>query len=274
MSASAMAQRTAMPRRWLRLGRLVYLRDVALHLTRLELASRHRGTILGWIWSITPSLLMLGATYFLFTKVIPLDIENYPVFLLVGITAWNWFARSLTQATTSLESRRDLVLRPGFPTGTLPFSAVLVGLVDYLLALPVIFIALAFTTGVRPEAALLPLLMLVQFVFTLGLGVLFAPLQAYARDTRQFVALAVSVGFWITPIFYQARQVPAEFQWILEVNPMSYLIEAERAILLEEVPVPGPAATTLTWVALASVAILALGYALFSRLRSSVPEQL
>ena len=55
---------------------------------------------------------------------------------------------------------------------------------------------------------------------------------------------------------------------------MAYLIEAERAILLEEIPVPGPSAETLTWVALASVATLALGYATFSRLRSSVPEQL
>lgn len=274
MSASAIAQRTAALRRRPGLGRLAYLRDVTLHLTRLELAARHRGTLLGWIWSLTPSLLMLAATYFLFTKVIPLEIENYPVFLLVGIISWNWFARSLTQATSSLETSRDLVLRPGFPTGTLPFSAITVGLVDYLLALPVVFVALVFTTGLRPEAALLPVLMLIQFIFTLGLGVLFAPLQVYARDTRQFVALAISVGFWITPIFYRATQVPPEFQWILDLNPMAYLIEAERAILLEETPVPGPSIETMTWVALASIGTLALGYATFSRLRQSVPEQL
>ncbi len=217
------------------LRQLGHNKDVTFHLVRLELATRHRGTFLGWIWSLTPPLLQLAATYFLFTKVIPLNVENYPVFLLVGMLSWTWFSRSWSQATSCLETSRSLVLRPGFTIGLLPLAAVVVGLVDYLLALPVLFIALALTTGLRAEAALLPLLLLIQFVFTLGLGLLFAPLQVFLRDTRQFVALAISIGFWLTPIFYRARQVPAQFQWILDANPMAYLIEAQRAILLEEI---------------------------------------
>ncbi len=274
MTVTATVERSTKPLSHRRLRRIAHHKDVAVHLVRLELARRHRGTFLGWVWSFTPPLLQLAATYFLFTKVIPLNVENYPLFLLVGILAWSWFSRSWSEATTCLENSRDLVLRPGFSTGLLPLTAVLVGLVDYLLAMPVLFIALALTTGVRPEAALLPVLLLIQFVFILGLGLLFAPLQVYLRDTRQFVTLAISIGFWLTPIFYRARQVPPEFQWILDANPMAYLIEAQRAILLEKTPVPGPAVMTMGWVTLAAVGTMMAGYLVFRAVRHSVPEQL
>jgi ABC-type polysaccharide/polyol phosphate export permease len=262
--------RHGLTRDWLRLG---HHRDVAFHLVRLELAARHRDTLLGWIWSLTPPLLQLAATYFVFTRVIPLDVEDYPIFLLVGILSWSWFSRSLNQATTALESRRDLVLHPGFSLGLLPLTAVLVGFVDYLLAMPVLFVALALTTGIRLESLLLPPLLAIQFVFILGLGLVFAPLQVFLRDVRQFVAMAIAIGFWITPVFYRATSVPEQFQWIYDINPMAYLISSQRAVLLGEGP-SGPGVVTMTWVAIASFGVLVLGYAIFARCRDAVPERL
>ena len=116
--------------------RLVYLRDVTLHLVAREFATRHRGALLGWAWALAPPLLQLVVTYFLFTKVIPLGVANYPVFLLTGILSWNWFSRSVGAAVTSLETSRDLVRRPGFPTLVLPLVSVVTGLLDYLIARP------------------------------------------------------------------------------------------------------------------------------------------
>ena len=209
MSASAIAQRTAISRRWPRLGRLAYLRDVTLHLTRLELASRHRGTILGLdlvdyavaahAWRNVLSLYQGNPTrYRELSRLSPRGDHRLELVCPFADTS-DEFARDRDEISFSGPVSRRERCRS---------APSLVGLVDYLLALPVIFVALVFTTGVRPEAALLPLLMLIQFVFTLGLGVLFAPLQVYARDTRQFVALAISVGFWITPIFYRRRRFP------------------------------------------------------------------
>ena len=112
MATAVMRRPSALARPRRRAG---YHKDVATHLVRLELATRHRGSVLGWLWSLVPPLLQLAATYFLFTKVLPLDIPNYPVFLLSGILAWSWFARSLGGATSSLETRRDLELPPDEP---------------------------------------------------------------------------------------------------------------------------------------------------------------
>lgn len=244
---------------------------MAAHLVRVELASRHRGSALGWLWALGPPLLQLGATYFVFTRVLPLDIPDYPVFLLVGILAWTAFARSVGDGTSSLEARRELVFRPGFATELLPISAVLVGFVDYLLALPVLVVALAFTTGVHATWGLLLPVLAVQIVFCAGLALLLAPLQVYLRDVRQLVGIAVAVGFWLTPVFYRRSQVPEEISWIYDVNPMQYLLEAQRQLLIAGTL---PDALPLVAVGLASLGIFAAGFAVFSRLRDSIPEQL
>jgi ABC-type polysaccharide/polyol phosphate export permease len=245
--------------------------EVTVHLVRTELATRHRGSVLGWIWALGPPLLQLAATYFLFTRVIPLDVPDYPVFLLVGILAWSWFARSLGEGVTSLEQRRELVLRPGFSTGVLPLTSVLVALVDYLIALPVLFVALAVTTGLHPEAAFLPVLLAIQLLYCAGFALAVAPLQVFLRDVRQIVALLVGVGFWLTPIFYRRAQVPDSLTWLYDANPMAHLIGAQRQILMGgELPSLG----VLAVVGLAGLAVLGAGAAIFGACRHSVPEHL
>lgn len=257
--------------RELRGRRLAYLRDVTLHLVRRELALRYRGTALGWVWSLVPVVLQLSVTQFLFTRVIPLGVPNYPVFLLVGLLAWNHFAGALRMSTSSLEISRNLVLRPGFPTMLLPLVAVLVDFFDYIIALPILFAALALTTGIHVEAALLPVLLLIQLLLSAGIGLLLAPLQLFFKDIRQIVLLVLTLGFWLTPVFYKQRQVPAAFKPIYQANPMAHLIEAQRLILLEG---RMPSAVALGLVALAAVLAIGLGCAVFSVVKSSLPEKL
>jgi lipopolysaccharide transport system permease protein len=252
-------------------ARIAYFRDVTLHLVRRELAIRHRGSVLGWLWSFFPALLQLLVTQFLFTRVIPLGVANYPVFLLTGLLAWNWFAGGIRSATGVLESSRNLVLRPGFPTMLLPLVATLVDLVDYLIALPILFGALALTSGVSVAAALLPVFIVLQLFLIAGLGLMLAPLQLFFRDVRQFVGLAMTLGFWLTPVFYRQRQVPEAFKPLYDVNPMAHLIEAERNILLAGTL---PSLASVAAVALASLLAFVGGCAVFAALKDSLPEKL
>ena len=242
-----------------------------LHLVRTDVASRHRGSALGWIWALGPPLLQLVATYFLFTRVIPLDVDNYPVFLLVGILSWTWFARSMNEGVIALEQHSELVRRPGFTTSLLPVVSVLVALVDYLLAVPVMLLAVGLTSGLSAPAVLLPLLLLLQLLYCAGLALLVAPLQVFLRDVRQIVGLLVSVGFWLTPVFYGRTQIPAEFAWIYKLNPMAYLVGGQRTILIAG---EWPSATVLTGVAIGGLLVLGAGYAVFRSLRFRIPEQL
>ncbi|HEY7604731.1 MAG TPA: ABC transporter permease [Gaiellaceae bacterium] len=271
MSAHAGTAQAARRTKGSLLKRLVYERDVTFNLVRTELASRQRGSFLGWLWSLGPPFLQLAATYFLFTRVIPLGIDNFPVFLLVGVLAWSWFSGSVSEATSSLEARRDLVLRPGFTTAVIPLVAVLVALVDYVLALPVLFIALGFTTGIHVEAFFLPVLLALQLGLCAGLSLLFAPLQVFVRDVQRIVSVGLAVLFWFTPVFYERKQVPGALEPLYRLNPMSELIEAQRAILLDG---SMPTAKSVGLVVLETAIALALGIFTFVRLRHSVPDEL
>jgi ABC-type polysaccharide/polyol phosphate export permease len=254
-----------------RLRRLGHLKDTVWRLVRVELAARHRGSALGWLWALGPPLLLLGATYFVFTRVVPLDVSDYPVFLLTGILGWTLFARGVGEGTSAIEQRRELALRPGFELELLPLTAVLVALVDYALALPVLVVALAITTGIHASWLLLPVVIGIEVVLCAGLALILSPLQIFLRDVRQLVGVAIAVGFWLTPVFYERSQVPSEISWLYDLNPMQYLLEAQRELLIEgSVPDAGPIAL----VVLGTAGILAVGLVIFARLRDSVPEQM
>ena len=251
--------------------RLVYLADATLHLVGRELAGRYRRSLFGWLWSLAPPLTQLAVFHFVFSRVIPLEIENFAVFLLVGILAWNLFASGLTLATGSLEAQRHLVLRPGFPTILLPVVSVLVAFVDYLLALPVLLVAVAATVGLAPSALLLLPLLAAEVLLTVALALFLAPLNVYFRDVRHFVGVAVLLGFWLTPVFYARETVPERFRAIYDVNPLAHLLEAQRDVLLDGgVPSLAPLALVLV----GSLLVLVAGGAVFQAYRHSLPEQL
>jgi lipopolysaccharide transport system permease protein len=206
-----------------------------------------------------------------FTKVIPTNVPNFVAFLFTGIVAWNWFATGLTLSAQSLEARRDLVVRPGFPSALLPLVAVTVGFVDYLLALPVLLLVVGLSVGFHATLALLPVLLAIQFLLTIGLGWIIAPLNVFFRDVAHLVGVLLLLGFFITPIFYSRSQTPARFAPLYDFNPMGQLIEAQRKILLDG---HLPAFMPVALVAAASVGIFALGFAVFAATRHSLPDQL
>ena len=153
------------------------------------------------------------------------------------------------------------------------------GMVDMVLAmggrtswnLINVLIALAATTGLYVETLILPALLLIQFLLIAGIGFFLAPLQVHFRDVRQIVAIAISIGFWLTPVFYRRVQVPPEFAFMYDINPMAQLIEAQRGLFLEGAI---PNVWGVTWVGAASLALFVLGYVFFAAVRPSVPEQL
>jgi ABC-type polysaccharide/polyol phosphate export permease len=153
----------------------------------------------------------------------------------------------------------------------LPLVATLAELVDYLIALPILLVALALTTGVTAASLFLPVLFVIQLVLIAGIALALAPLQLFFRDVRQIVSLVITLGFWLTPIFYKQRQVPSAFKPLYDLNPMAHLIEAQRLILLDGTL---PSALSIGLVALASLVALACGCAVFSAMRHSLPEKL
>lgn len=196
---------------------------------------------MGWLWAVSAPLARLVVLSFVFTKVLPLGIPNYSVFVFTGIIAWSWFSAGVSSATTSAVDRRDLLFRPGLPRSAVPVVSTLTDGLDYLAALPVLAVFMLLGDGIPVTALLLPLVLAVQLLLMLGLGFALCAANVYVRDVHLFVNVVMMLGWYATPVFYEAKAVPENFAWVFQLNPMARLLNTYRAILVRgEVPDLGP----------------------------------
>lgn len=252
-------------------GRLGYLQELVVHLAQRELSSRHRWTLLGWAWPLVRVLAQLAVLVFIFSTVLDLGIENYPVFVFSGLIAFTWFSSGVADATRSLISQRHLVFHPGFPTAVVPVVSVAVPFVDVLMALPVLVVMLALSGDLGPQALLFPPLLVIQFVLMCGVAWFCSALTVYLRDVGNVVTVGLTLLFYMTPVFYGLQRVPEDYRWILELNPLGTLIESYRAVLLGQ-DFPG---AVQFWATVAvSIALAGAGLLLFRRLRPGFVDEL
>ncbi len=215
--------------------------DLVTHLVGREFRLRYRGAFLGWLWAVGQPISRLAVYTFVFTRVLPLDIPDYPVFLFAGLIAWNWFSSGLASATSSVVERADLLLRPALPRAAVPLTSVLTDGLDYLAALPVLVAFLVAGDGIPATALALPLVLGVQLLLTVGLGYLLCPLNVYLRDVRLLVELALLLGFFVTPVLYGSEVLVERYPLLFTLNPMAQLIDTYRDILIEgRLPAPAP----------------------------------
>lgn len=266
---------------------LASLRDLYRHraligvLTARELKARYRGSVLGFFWSLLNPLLMLVVYTVVFQFIFPnrsTGTKPYALFLFTGLLPWNWLASSLSDAAASLPTHGALLRKILFPAEVLPAVTVLAQGVHFLLALPILVIALVaaasglFDRVVPLGATLLqvPALIVLQTVFLLGAGLFLAALTAHFRDIKDLLGTAISLLFFATPVLYSIPDLPApRLAKLLRWNPIAPLFSAWHDALFY-----GRWIAPRTWgfIALVSVAAFLIGYALFDRLRDSFPE--
>ena len=222
---------------------LIHYRYLIYNLVMRDLKSRYRNSVLGFLWSLLNPLGMM----LVFTIISPMlfrdnTIDNYPVFLLSGLLAWNYFAASMMTGTNSVVANGHLIKKIHFPTEVLPISAVLANLVNFLLALLVLFAAiLVFRIGFSPWILLLPVVIIIQTLFILGIVFFLSAVQVYYRDTLIVMDVVMLAWFFLTPVFYSASLLPSAYtvfgvtldvqRLMYIVNPMASLINMYRDIL-------------------------------------------
>lgn len=246
--------------------------EVVLHLVAREFRLRYRRSVLGVLWSVLQPLARLAVLSFVFTRVLPLgDVEDYPVFLFTGLIGWAWFSSGVASATSSALDRRELLFRPGIGRTVVPVVSVLTDLIDYLVALPILLVVLAATTGLHATALLLPAILAVQLLVILGLGMALCAANVHLRDVRLVVDLALLLGFYVTPVFYRPDALPEGARALAALNPMAHLIEAQRAVLVEGA-LPGLLPSLALVVG--GVATFAAGLAVYRRASATFVDEL
>lgn len=257
-----------------RLRELWKYRGLIRNLVVRNLKVRYRNSFLGIVWSwANPLLMMLVFTVvfnFLFVRS---DLQHYHVFLLCALLPWQFFSQSVTEATNSIVGNSHLIKKVYFPREALPISIVLSNLVNFIIALPVFFgLALVSGASISPWALLLPIPILVQVLFELGICFLLATLNVFYRDTRIILGVIMQAWFFLTPVFYPITQIGREKTilgltfnaqlWLRRLNPMASVIASYRDLLYWGTYT---GLDFLLRTALTSVIVLGIGYLVFLR---------
>ena len=246
--------------------------ELLYELVQRDMRLRYKRSVLGILWSLFNPLLQLLVFYFIFALVLPLNIPNFALFLFIGLLAWNWFQSSLFEATGSIVDNGDLIRRPGFSSTILPVVPVTTNFIHFLIALPILLVAL-WWSGVpfNPWSVTLPLVLAGQFVVTLSLSYVVAALNVGFRDVRYLLGIILLLGFYLTPVFYEPTSIPAAYRPLYYLNPLVILIQSYRNLLLYDASVPIGA---LLLVVLAGLVILWLGVRMFKHMSVHFAEEL
>jgi lipopolysaccharide transport system permease protein len=252
--------------------RLVHLRDLLSALVVRDLKVRYQRSLLGIAWSWLKPLSQLFVFLFVFGAVMPLSIPHYASYLFVGVLAWSWFGNSVVAAATAITGNPELVRRPGFPVTLLPVLVVMNEAIHFVLALPILIAVVWLDAGPAGATALaLPLVMIVQFLFTLSLCYAVAASHVQFRDTQDAVSILIMVAFYLTPVFYQAKAFHSGYEVIQQLNPMSQIIAAYRTILIDH---QAPAPMALLSVAAVSIVIMGASILFFQHQSATFVEEL
>jgi lipopolysaccharide transport system permease protein len=250
---------------------LRHMRDVISVLVMRDQKSRYKSTMMGVIWAVASPVLFLLTFYLLFRVILPLNIPYYASHLFIALVVWAWFSSTTIESVNCIVGNAGLVNQPRFPVAALPLATATSNFVTLILTTPLLVVIL-YAEGAQlgSKALLVPVLLAVQYLFTLAIAYLVASVNVRFRDMQYIVPILLQLGYFSTPIFYDLASIPPEARRYLMLNPMVTLIEAHRAILIRD---EWPDWTALGLVAVGSALLLVLTYRTFIRASARFLEE-
>jgi len=225
----------------LKLGDLWRYKDLVLLFVRRDFVSVYKQTILGPLWYLIQPLLTTVIFTVVFGNIASLPTDGLPKFLfyMSGTVVWSYFASCLTKTSETFVQNANLFGKVYFPRLAVPVSILISNLITFLIqfALFLAFVLYFVLRGtlIQPNwlwIALSPILLLMMAGLGLGLGIIVSSLTTKYRDLRFLVQFGVQLLMYATPVIYPVSSIPARFQWIIQANPMTPIIEAFRYAFL------------------------------------------
>lgn len=245
-------------------------RALVANLTGRQVSARYRGSVLGFLWTLLNPLLLMAVYSLVFTVYARMDMENYGAFVFTGLLPWLWFVSTLSDGAVAIVGNGGLITKAMFPPEVLPLVSVLSNFLNFVFALPVLFVVLALA-GIPPGMSLLalPLLLALQLIIVLGLVFLLSALNAQFRDVQHLLANLLTFWFFLCPVLYPVSNVPERLRALHSLNFMGELVVAYQDVLFHR---RFPDWPSVALVAAVGVAILLVGEWRFRRVRDSFAE--
>lgn len=241
-----------------------HYRELLYEMTRRDLLLRYKQTVMGFGWAIFMPLVNTAVFSIIFTRVSPIETDvPYPLFAYCGLLTWNFSAATFRSSVGSLTSNSALVTKVYFPREIFPISAMLVALVDLAVGSSVL-IALMAWYRVPPSGyiVLLPIVVLVQMLFTVAVSLFIAMANLFYRDVKYIFEVVVTIWMFATSVLYPFTDMKGTLGTVLKLNPMTWIIDAYRDVIFG---VHTPDFTGFGLTALGSVVLLAVIWVSFHR---------
>ncbi len=248
-------------------------RDMIAELTHRELRGKYKGSVLGFLWTYINPLAQIIVYSFFFSQIFRSGIEKFHLYLIVSMFPWNFFAGGVLQGLGSVRYQGDLVKKVYFPRQILPVVSVTVNFVNMLISFLIIYSVLLVSgwgIDMRLQLWLIPI-MLIEYILTLGLSLMFAAIEVYFRDIEHIMSVIMMIWMYVTPMFYSLEIVPNHLKRFFYFNPMLYVIGMyQRVLYYKELP----GFDYMVRAALISVCLLVIGWIVFHKLEKRFAEEL
>lgn len=204
-------------------------RDLVVELVKRELKVRYRRSTMGFVWTMLQPLMMMAVLHVAFSTAFRFDVANYPVYVLAGVLFWNFFSQGIVTSMNSLRGNAGLIQKLPVPIAVFPLATVLAGVANLVFAMvPLVGLLVATGHPLRPSLLFLPVAILLAALFTLGAGLLLAPLAVFFYDVVELVTVAMTALMFLTPIMYPMSIVPEKWRWVVRYNPVRSVLEVFR----------------------------------------------
>ncbi len=257
------------------------------YLSQRQMARGYQGSYLGFAWALLSPLLMVVLLTVIFSEVLGFRFRevagdsslNYGLFLYCGLIPFLNFSDSMNSGVNIVRKNKALVKGVVFPLEILPLTSVISSLIQSMFGVGAVMLVLAVLEHrLNWTVLLLPLVIVPQLLFTLGLCYLMAVTGTYLPDLREALKAVVRVSFFVTPIIWPISMVPEGWRFLVDYNPLAILVETYRDLILEGT-LPGvegtfPGGTSVLYFFLVALALFAAGFVTFNRVKHNFADLL
>jgi lipopolysaccharide transport system permease protein len=255
-----------------KLSVIISHRQVIKSMVVKNLRGKYVGSTLGISWAIiNPVLIMLVIT-FVFSQIMKTEIKYFPILVLSALLPWNFFINSIMESATSMETNAQILRQFVMPKEVIPISIVIANLINFLIGFIILVpIFIIFNIAISGCILILPLIIFLHFIFTLGVSMVFSIVNVYFRDLTQLLNTAVMFFFWLTPVFYTLEMIPRSYRWLVLSNPSTCFVDIYRSLLYS-----GNFGTPLMWVLAICFAFISIsaGFLLFINKEADVLKRI
>jgi homopolymeric O-antigen transport system permease protein len=223
------------------LAELTRAYELLLVFTWRQIGVQYKQAVLGIGWAVLSPLLSTLVFTFVFGNLAAMPSEGlpYPLFVLSGLITWQYFARAIASGSNSIWGNSHIITKVYFPRMILPLSAVLAGLVDYVVNLMVLLLLMGFY-GRAPGVGLLllPVFLVLATMMGFAFSLWLSALNALYRDIGFMIPIALQAWMFLTPVIYPTGLVPGGWTWLLHLNPMTAVVQGARWAVLPDAAPP------------------------------------